>query len=1131
MQPEQHSSLEASTPQHNAAVSASAGTGKTYLLVSRIIRLLLHGARAEGILALTFTRKAAAEMRQRLYSRLQALALLSNNDLQQELETLGALNTQTNTAAQSKQLIEKARNLYEELLFADQGPRITTFHAFCQDLLRRFPLEANIPAGYELLQNTGLIEETAWDALLLEASQNPDSSSSHALEALFNYCNGLQNTQQALLRGFLDHRSDWWSYTEQQKNAVTYAQQQLSDYLQPKTDPLADFFNAQRCAELEEIMQLLSLHNNATNQKRCQAIAAGIDEHRVYAERFDALAPGFLTASGEPRKIKSSKAQQQKMGIAGEENYLQLNDRVTQAILETRDQIATAISFAINSAWYTAGAALLGHYQKIKQQQQLLDFSDLEWKTYKLLNNSEQALWVQYKLDQKIDHLLLDEFQDTNPTQWNLLLPILQEIASSSTEERMRSVFLVGDTKQSIYSFRRANPQLQLTASRWLEQHLGAKLLPLSKSWRSAPAIIEFINTVFNNEQTRVPLPEFELHNTHQQELWGGIKLLPAVLAETYTAPESEALRDVLSQGRPELENDAHYDEGCMVAAEIKKLIAQKYALEKNDKTQAITYSDIIILLRNRTHSYAIEQALQDEDIPFIGTEKGGLLLSQEIQDLEALLNTLITPFDNLALAQVLRSPIFSADDQDLQSLAGSAYWYENLLQLKSLSPALQRAAGLLPQWREIVNQLPVHDLIDRIFYEGDLINRYQQASPPLLQAQVSANLQEILDLALQIDSGRFPSLIRFLARLKKLRRSPTEAPDAPPSTQASEKVRIMTIHAAKGLEAPVVFLADTGVVPRNNSSYDALVDWPATANKPLHFMLYTRSDQCPNKVTTLRDKIKTLQVREEANLLYVALSRAKNLLYISGSSSNEKTLQTSWYGVLQDAFELFTAKHNQEHWFTEAFPLAPDETVNLQSRIEFTVAPPPAQWSHQPSKNTQPSEQHAQNEETDKQKQTESSKAQLYGTLLHYLLDRLSPPDERPANLQQTVWAEHYSSDALASAEEEAKRIINTPALAPVFDPKQYDKAYKEVSVNYRGQDGSIVQGIIDRLVITGDQAWVIDFKTRRGLEDSQLKDAATLYTQQLHYYEHAVKKIWPQKIINKAILFTYNRKLIRVP
>lgn len=1074
-----------------------------------MIRLLLAGAAPQSLLALTFTRKAAAEMRQRLQTRLHQLALLDDADLITELTQL---DTIAPNSKPDSTLLNRARCLYEELLFADQGPRVTTFHAFCQEILRRFPIEARVPAGYELLDSGGLIEQMAWDALMLETSKQPNSKLMQALEHLFLECNGLQNTKAALLRGFLAHRSDWWAYTEDQAEPTVYASDQLQQWLQPKPDPIADFFNETNGNLLREVADLIGKHPIQTNLQRCAAISNGLNDSYAVHERFAFIESAFLTKDKQAKKIKASKTLAQKIGAAAQERYLHLNNTITDQILATGEQLLRRTAFYTNVAWYTAGAALLKHYQKIKSDQHLLDFADLEWKTYQLLNNSEHALWVQYKLDQKIDHLLLDEFQDTNPTQWRLLLPLLEELASGNEQDRERSVFLVGDSKQSIYRFRRANPQLQSTASDWLEQNLAAQQLSLSKSWRSAPAIIDFINAVFTQSDT--PLATFTDHATHQTQAWGQVEILPPVLSQDTAATELTGLRDPLQTQRQANESDAHYREGQLIAAKIKSLLEQKISIKKNARQQALDYSDIMLLLRSRTHSKEYERALVDAAIPFIGIDKGGLLESPEIQDLVALLSCLITPFNNLALAQVLRSPIINAGDKDLQTLAAAhkqqhGHWYDCLLQLPTKSPALKRAAELLPRWRDRVNALPVHDLIDRIYYEGDLINRYRQAGSDMIQAQLSNNLQRVLDLALQIDSGRYPSIIRFLMRLKQWRTIGVDAPDTPALADAAPKVCIMTIHAAKGLEAPVVFLADTGAAQTAQQSYSALIDWPTKLNKPQHMLLYTRAKQCPSQIAALREKALAEEQREEANLLYVAISRAQHALFISAASNNEKRLQNSWYEQLETAMQ----KLSKSSCHTKN--VAPTYHAQTYRNDENTLLAAPSSRPFPDRSAVTPAQVI-----TD----TNNNQARERGIVQHKLIELLSPPNAVAA-IDATQHNFNIDKDQLTKLVSDSKKLIAKPEFAFIFDPAIYNKAYKEQAITYQDKHGETAYGIIDRLIEYQEEIWIIDFKTQQAVDDDSAQ--AQPFTEQLTYYEQGVKEIWPDKKIRKAILFTATEQL----
>lgn len=1112
-------------PRLSAAVSASAGTGKTYLLVTRMIRLLLAGARPDSILALTFTRKAAAEMRERLFARLAEMALMDEPALLRLLGEYGLADAQNDVA--------HAQRLFEQILWAEQRPRMTTFHAFCQELLLRFPLEADVPAGYELLENTAAVEEMAWDALCLQATQQPEGDVAQALTVLFGDCGGLDNTRDALLNGFLAHRSDWWAYTEHQADAVAYATARLHEQLQPPRQPLDDFFSEPCCNALRHYADLLNRHATATNEKIHDNIQAGLQTQRKQDERFQFISNALLTLSGQPRRLKASRTLEQKLGAENQDKLLTLHDELCDRLLSTREQIRRQKCHALNSAWYRAGDSLLTHYQAIKLNQGVLDFADLEWRCYRLLHDSEQALWVQYKLDQKIDHLLLDEFQDTNPTQWQLILPLLQEMAGSP--DRSRSVFLVGDRKQSIYGFRRANPQLQATASQWLQQHLHAGLFPLSTSWRSAPAITEFLNAVFshdNKNETAARLPDFEKHTTHQQQLWGEVTLLPPVITEHAEQETTGTLRDPLTEPRQLKTPDAHYREGLLIADTIQALLREQRLILKNSRPQPLTCDDIIILLRTRTHASEYERALTAKQIPFSGIEKGGLLTHLEIQDMEALLNVLIAPFNNLALAQVLRSPIIGASDNDLQKLAeGSAQnWYDKLLQLSQqdgCSEALKRAARCLPQWRTLLRQLPVHDLLDRIFYQGDIVNRYLRSSPPALHATVSANLQHFLGLALQIESGRYPSVTRFLLQLKTLRVGRQQAPDTPAIRQSTAKVRMMTIHAAKGLEAPVVFLADGASTLSNRDTYDAMVDWPADNLRPRLMMLASRKDESPQLLDELRDRQARLRAVENTSLLYVALSRAQNMLVISAAATRDNAVSKSWYGLLRDAMQHVGEENGHGIMLLRSgTPVRASDGAVITDEEENTIdsALPPTRFS--PVENAiLPSESIAAQEHGDDESAGSNRfQAQRYGSLLHKALECFSAPTHNSEPDLATLSGGGLSDGELRRARKQALAIINNAHFDFLFNPVRYDQAYKEVPLRYIGTNGRQVSGIIDRLVLAGNEAWIIDFKYSDG--DQTSRD----YSTQLNYYAGGIKKIWPQRIIRKAILFTQTEELVEM-
>ncbi len=695
--------LQAADPARNATVHASAGTGKTWLLVTRIVRLLLAGAAAESILAVTFTRKAAAEMQQRVAERVRELAGATPADLDAMLQHYGI--------TPDDDLRARAGRLYEELLFNPYALRATTFHAFCQELLQRFPLEAGVTPGFSIGEATGLLEQSAWDAVVAETAANPDGPVALALDRLVSGCDGLGSTRTAL-GSFLAHRSDWWAFTQGAREPLRFATRRLTSLLEVDvdSDPLDGFPDAALRENLLEFAALLGRNTTQTNTAHADSLAQALAAPLVPAALLAAITPVFFKADGNPRERKPGAAQQKRLGAAGEGRFLELHEQCVDALLALRERQARCNTLHNTLAWYTAGTTLLAHYQRIKQEQRVLDFADLEWLACELLNRSEHASWVQYKLDSRIDHLLVDEFQDTNPTQWRLLLPLLQELAAGH-DERGRSVFLVGDRKQSIYSFRRANPALLEEASVWLHEHLQARRYPLDASRRSAAAIIDCVNAVFGTAPLNERLAGFNPHSTHLAGMFGHVELLPlASAAAADDAGAGTGLRNPLQTPRPDTLDRRHYAEGTVIATRMQELVNGDTLVDVASGTRRLHYGDIMVLLRQRTHATAYEQALRDAGIPYLSASKGMLLDNLEVRDLEALLRLLVSPYDNLALAQVLRSPVFGLDSEQLLPLAGhvSGTWYEHLATLAERGePPYDRVFAMLSRWRELAGQVP----------------------------------------------------------------------------------------------------------------------------------------------------------------------------------------------------------------------------------------------------------------------------------------------------------------------------------------------------------------------------------------------------------------------------------------
>ena len=1124
----------ASSPHVNATVMASAGTGKTWLLVTRLVRLLMEGVRPDAILAITFTRKAAAEMQNRLAERLFRLASASENNLDEYLREMAI-----DIDDQSR---DRARRLYEELLRSQHIVKTTTFHAFCQDVLRRFPLEADVIPGFELEESTGELLTEAKNILISEATADPEGDTAKKLEILLEWCGGQVNMLHAL-DSFLSHRSDWWAFTEGKTDPVNHVISILTKQLgvEPDATPVNDFFNPQMEEALATFSQLLALHKTRTNEKHLANLESSTSTTLTAEERLEIITTVFLTQKGEPIKRKPSASQKKSMGEKGENSFLELHNSISQRLITTKEQLACQNTLLANIAWFNIGQQLLGHYQRIKREQRLLDFADLEWRAYHLLSRSDNAYWVQYKLDQRIDHLLVDEFQDTNPTQWNLLLPLLREMAAGNPE-RLRSIFLVGDTKQSIYRFRRAEPRLFDTASSWLAENMDAHNYDQHTSWRSAHAIMNAVNTIFTAPPLAGILHHFPEHDTHQQDLWGRITLLPLVEdVSPIDEPENRGtgLRNPLQQPRLLSVDDRYAREGELIAGEITKLFAANTLIGKNHDARPIQYSDILLLVRNRTHVAHYEQALRKAGIPYIGAERGTLLESLEVRDMVALLNTLITPYNNLALASVLRSPIFSCSDEALMLLAANMEegenWMTSLHRLATdqrTESSLSYAARTLEHWQQRTGHIPIHDLLDSIYSEGNILARYKAAYPRHLQPRVEANLLRFIELALEIDSGRYPSLTHFLARLEGLRLNADEAPDEAPATGEQDRVHIMTIHGAKGLEAPVVFLADSATNLNSKNAFSAQVTWPPESHAPSSFLLVGRKEQHDPFSKRLLEQEQRENDRESANLLYVALTRAKQMLYISGCRPR-RGKDLGWYGMISNA-------------------LAPleDDTPNKALKFESgtpptgitvseSVEPPEPQLV--PGLSTSISLVHESHEIAPSRKITSrhswdnslDDDAKTRGIAIHRMLELLTTcHDKSQVHFKVAAELERQENDNEFEAWwKEALALYENNALQEIFHPSDENNAFCEIPIIYRKDiNGSrtTVHGIIDRLILTPEYIWIIDFKSHRAALNTALSQLASPYQEQMSYYAKGVKQLWPGRKIRCSLLFTVSGKIV---
>lgn len=1049
-------------PKRSVVVEACAGSGKTWLLVSRMVRLLLDGAQPSQILAITFTRKAAQEMQARLQLWLRELAMRDDDYVRGFFAERGVENP-------GDAQLQRARGLYRQVLLAQPGITISTFHGWFMQVMQRAPLNADVMQGLSLLERAGSVQEEAWEELLEQMRKRPDSAEAQHMQWLFGEC-GLFNTRK-LLSNFLGKRAEWWAYVQGQQDAVGFALDNLRADLgvDMEFDPVADW-GGHGGEALYAFAGQLAANGTATQQGKAGELERAWTDSEPEA-RFAMVSPLLFTRADEPRSFKPTKKQDA-------EAFMLARDALFDSLQAVRDTLAEQQAYRLNEAVLHCGAALLERYQMLKRQQQQMDFSDLEWQLCRLLQQSEHAETMQYKLDSRYRHVLLDEFQDTNPLQWQILRAWFDAAVAVDSQP---TVFVVGDPKQSIYRFRRADARLFGVARDYLKQHFAAHELHNNHTRRNAAPIVEAVNAVFREQPEGF---EFAEHGTHQHELPGHVEVLPLAIAAQDEAVAAEdgalVLRDPLATPRAEAGEGARQMEAEQFAGTLQAIVVE-WSVRGKDGERRAGYGDVMVLVRSRTHLAVYEEALRARHIPFLSSRRGGLLDTLEAEDLQALLMFLITPFADLALAQVLRTPVFACSDADLQRLAAceGASWWQRLQQLDHPSSALQRAADLLQRWLALADKLPVHDLLDRIYFEGDVLARYSAALLPEMRARVAANLHAFMEIALSVDAGRYPSLPRFLQELRELRDSRDDAPDEGRLGTAGDAVRIYTVHESKGLEAPIVWLLDANAGNNSREGSDVLIDWPNDAPSPAHFSLYADQASRGKKRAPLFEQEAALQAREEMNLLYVAMTRAQQALLVSGNGSGRENKSPSWY----DRIAAVAAEQPN--------PLrqAAAGTEREARGDEQAVALPPAAIP------------------VGKRSERNTSQQQR-GIWLHALLQHLTDGNAAaPHALQQRLGIPPAEMDALW---QQAQQLVARPELQRYFDARQYRSACNEMP--YIGAQGGVKR--IDRLVEFDDEVWVLDYKTGEAANPAK-------YREQMAEYRAAMQAVYRGKTVRCALLF----------
>lgn len=1063
--------LAALDPEKSVVVEACAGSGKTWLLVSRIIRLLLAGVAPGEILAITFTRKGAREMQDRLHGWLEELATKPDEWVANFLRERGI---------GGPELLPIARGLFEDVLTAQPRIKINTFHGWFAELVQRAPLQAGIAKGYALTEAVHGLEQEAWQRSGAALASAPGSPQQLALDELFREL-GLHNTR-TLLGRFLNKRPEWWNYTSGQDDPAGFAVEEFSRQVGvdlPSDYPEILFGDNVFRDGLTSVLR--ALDGGGASQRK---VVAGIESAwamQTVSEQFQALNAAVFTKEGLPRKAVTDFCQK------CDDNVRESADLIIARMSAINNALAEQRGLHLNGAAFIAAQSLLEHYQQLKAERSVMDFTDVEYAAYTLLRHSDFAEYMQYKLDSRYRHILLDEFQDTNPLQWMTLQAWLQ---ASSDADLQPTVFLVGDPKQSIFHFRRADARLFAHATEFLRSDYQALVLRQNESRRSGEPILDAVNAVFT---TARHLSNFVPHIAHDATMPGATYLVPLPPAPAKLGQSEDkvgALRDLLSTPQTSNDDQRRADEAAELARGIQRIIASWHVQEQGVARPA-AYRDIMILTRGRTQLHRYEAALRAAGIPYLSTRHGGLLDSQEAQDLAALLQFLFRPSDNLSLVHALRAPLFGCSDDDLIALAevSGGDWWQRLNQIdENYSPTLQRARACLQRWLPLAANLPVHDLLDRIYFEADLEQCYQDAAPSAMRQTVQANLMAFIELSLTIDSGRYPSLGRFLDHLTALGNAPdNEAPDEGSVGDIGNVVRILTVHGAKGLESPIVWMIDATFTPKSRDAYDVLVTWPTGAERPDHFsFLSTKNERGVARESYLAEET-AIAKQEEANLLYVAMTRAKQYLIVSGNRVGNGA--GSWYEALASVLP------------PSELPAMAPANIAVAAVADSAPKIDLPDW-------------YAQSAAYGERKLSAADPNRDYGIQLHALLEAAHDGAvPRMVATQVLKNADAAMRDALL---KQANAILSAPHLRRFFDARHFRVARNEVGMLDR--EGNLLR--IDRIVEFDDSVWVLDYKSAAA-EGVRASALMADYRAQMLRYRRALEGIYSDKKLHCGVIF----------
>ena len=1106
--------VRAADPAASTWLAANAGSGKTRVLTDRVARLLLSGTDPQRILCLTYTKAAAAEMQNRLFKRLGEWAMLEEGRLRRALEDLGAPGPVDGAA------IAAARRLFARAIETPGGLKIQTIHSFCAGLLRRFPLEAGVPPDFTEMDDRAaalMREEVLQD---LADGEDPE-----AVDALAGLVSG--DDVDRLLAALSARAAAFDPPLDEAGARRLFGlpgnltdEALVAEVLTGGEDRL--------CAALVPLL-LASGTNDAKAGAKLRDLDLAAPDLETLVVLEGLLLYGATVKKNTPFTAKTgdfpTKPLREGAAAALMPDLEALMERV-EAARPRRIAFAAAGKCA---ALHRFARAFLPRYAERKARRGWLDFDDLITRAAALLSDRGVAQWVLWRLDGGIDHILVDEAQDTSPAQWQVIERLAEEFtAGEGARAVARTIFVVGDKKQSIYSFQGAD----LTAFDKMRDHFatrfraaGAALVDrtLAHSFRSAEAVLRLVDLTFDERLHRGiggPTKHLAFHGG----LPGRVDLWPPVPKPD--APADQDWDDPVDR----LPGDAApVVLARRIAAVLKGLIDAGTMLPTaKGGPRPMGAGDVLILVQRRSDLFAeIIRACKAAGLPVAGADRLKLGAELAVRDLAALLSFLATPEDDLSLAAALRSPLFGWSENDLFRLAhprpDRAYLWEALRR----SEEHGETRRILSDLRDAADFLRPYDLIERVLTRHDGRRKLIARLGPEAEDGIDAFLAQ----ALAFERMEVPSLTGFLVWLET---DEVEVKRQLSSGQGA--IRVMTVHGAKGLEAPVVILPDTAQRRNDVKDQVLVLDGGAAVWK-------AAAADSPPEIEAARTAIERRQEEERMRLLYVALTRAEVWLMVA-AAGDVGSGTDSWHATVADGMAragavpladpvLAAAGVGEVLRLSSGDWPAPDPSATAGAAppaaadLPGWVGTVPPHWPED-EKPLSPSDLGGA-KALPGEGGAETEVALRQGRQLHLLLEHL--PDWPRADwptLARDLLAAEAAEDEVAERLAEARALLDAPALAAVFAPGTL--AEVDLTAILPDLHGRRIRGTVDRLIVAPDRVLAVDFKTN-AVVPATPAEVPDGIQRQMGAYAAALGQIYPGRAVEVAVLWTRTGALMPLP